>query len=360
MPADRKAFLALDGLRGVAATAIVIYHGGTSEQLLPHSYLAVDFFFVLSGFVLGYAYEDRIVAGLSARTFQLMRLVRLYPLYLLGTIGTAAIVLAQALIGHGWHEPFATLFAALPVSLLFLPAPPVLIVQGHSPYPFNFPTWSLFWELAIGVAFWRLAGLRRTALVPLLCGAALLLAATAIMLGSLNVGDRFANFWGGGSRVAWGFLSGFALYRLRRCATAPVRHLPFPAAALILIGLFAVPAGPADALIDTAAALILFPLMVFFAADTPMPAAGRSPAIALGTASYAMYALHAPMILFARWTCNVLHHPYDTLPAAVALGWVALVTPVAMLADRLYDLPLRRLMTRRILHRRHVPGERPA
>ncbi len=55
----------LDGLRGVAAVLVVAFHvceaSSTShlDQIINHGYLAVDFFFLLSGFVVGYAYDDR-------------------------------------------------------------------------------------------------------------------------------------------------------------------------------------------------------------------------------------------------------------------------------------------------------------
>ena len=83
----------LDGLRGVAAALVVAYHlfetysgGDHTRQIINHGYLAVDFFFVLSGFVIGYAYDDRWGKGMSAWTFLRRRLVRLHPMLVLGTL----------------------------------------------------------------------------------------------------------------------------------------------------------------------------------------------------------------------------------------------------------------------------------
>ena len=84
----------LDGLRGVAALLVVWYHvyegyafaGGTSIETINHGYLAVDFFFILSGFVIGYAYDDRWGKTLTVKNFFKRRLVRLHPMVVLGAV----------------------------------------------------------------------------------------------------------------------------------------------------------------------------------------------------------------------------------------------------------------------------------
>src|ERR1700710_863959 len=81
----------LDGLRGVAAILVVAFHifeaHSTShlDQIINHGYLAVDFFFVLSGFVIGYAYDDRW-GSLTVKGFFKRRLVRLQPMVVMGMI----------------------------------------------------------------------------------------------------------------------------------------------------------------------------------------------------------------------------------------------------------------------------------
>lgn len=87
----------LDGLRGVAAMIVVAFHlfetysPGVTGQILNHGYLAVDFFFVLSGFVIGYAYDDRWGKGMGTWTFFKRRLIRLHPLLIMGTLVGAAL-----------------------------------------------------------------------------------------------------------------------------------------------------------------------------------------------------------------------------------------------------------------------------
>jgi len=91
----------LDGLRGVAALMVVIFHtcevyahGNRFESKLNHSYLAVDFFFLLSGFVVAYAYDDRW-GKMSQWDFYKRRLIRLQPMIILGTVIGAALFYFQ-------------------------------------------------------------------------------------------------------------------------------------------------------------------------------------------------------------------------------------------------------------------------
>ena len=86
----------LDGLRGVASLVVVAFHlfeahaASHADQIINHGYLAVDFFFVLSGFVIGYAYDDRW-GRMTYRDFFKRRLIRLHPMVVMGMlIGAAA------------------------------------------------------------------------------------------------------------------------------------------------------------------------------------------------------------------------------------------------------------------------------
>jgi peptidoglycan/LPS O-acetylase OafA/YrhL len=114
-------FATLDYLRGVAALAIVLLHFryGLGVKLLPYGYLAVDFFFVLSGFVLAHAYEERLLAGMTPADFMRARLIRLYPLY---AIGTVIIIAAVTLSGElHWANPMSTVTVLS--AMAFLPDP---------------------------------------------------------------------------------------------------------------------------------------------------------------------------------------------------------------------------------------------
>ena len=84
----------LDGLRCVAALMVIWYHifegyafaGGSIIETFNHGYLAVDFFFILSGFVIGYAYDDRWGRNLTMKNFFKRRLIRLHPMVIIGAV----------------------------------------------------------------------------------------------------------------------------------------------------------------------------------------------------------------------------------------------------------------------------------
>ena len=84
-------FSTLDGLRGVAAIAIVVFHfmeiaySDFTKNFIAHGFLAVDFFFCLSGFVMAYAYDDRL-KGMGLMAFFKARIIRLHPLVVLGGV----------------------------------------------------------------------------------------------------------------------------------------------------------------------------------------------------------------------------------------------------------------------------------
>src|ERR1700722_3197255 len=131
-------FSALDGLRGVAAISIVVFHYSQNLgwELLPNAYLAVDFFFMLSGFVIAHAYEARLRSGQTVAEFMQRRLIRLYPLYWLGT--TLPIILIAVAAWFGESHPAGTLTAASYfLGLLFLPTPSNLSVFGSRVFPLN-------------------------------------------------------------------------------------------------------------------------------------------------------------------------------------------------------------------------------
>ncbi len=143
---DRRTFHTLDALRGIAALAVVCFH--RREGRFPSAYLAVDLFYVMSGFVLAYAYDSRFAAGLSWRRFMAQRLIRLWPLYALGVI----ITLVSAVLAGDQKA-----WAQAPLQFLFLPAQPG---PDHAPlYPLNLPAWSLMFELAINFV-WAVFGAR--------------------------------------------------------------------------------------------------------------------------------------------------------------------------------------------------------
>jgi peptidoglycan/LPS O-acetylase OafA/YrhL len=84
-----RAFPAMDGIRGIAAILVALFHFRATflhydNNVIGDGYLAVDLFFVLSGFVLAHAYEHRFARGMTTFEFMRARVIRLYPLYFVG------------------------------------------------------------------------------------------------------------------------------------------------------------------------------------------------------------------------------------------------------------------------------------
>src|SRR5271156_4262478 len=154
----KEHFEVLDGLRGSAAILIVIFHvfnysfgWDTPLSLMHHAYLAVDFFFGLSGFVVAYAYDDRWTQ-MSTLQFFRIRLIRLHPLVLIGaTLGLLGYLLDpfSKTMNRG---PLSMVLLAYLTSLLLLPSPPVAGRHNES-QALNGPAWSLTQEYLANIAY---------------------------------------------------------------------------------------------------------------------------------------------------------------------------------------------------------------
>jgi len=141
-----RTYVTLDGLRGIAALSVVVLHCYRyfGDFTWSSAALAVDLFFVLSGFVLAYAYEAKLPTASGA--FLKARLIRLYPLYLVGTLLGMIEALATMKYGGPAAMDRATFWTSLPFSLAMLPTP-------WQMYPFDGVMWSIFFELFIN-AVW--------------------------------------------------------------------------------------------------------------------------------------------------------------------------------------------------------------
>lgn len=362
----------LDGLRGVAALLVVWYHlfeaFATSpvDQRFNHGYLAVDFFFLLSGFVIGYAYDERWGRGLSMRDFIKRRLIRLHPMVVLGALLGAAAFFVQGSVR--WNgEPVSTgmVLAALLCGLLLIPAWPGAghEVRGNGEmYPLNGPGWSLFFEYLGNLLYMLL--LRRLptrwlTLLVALTGTALAVFAIGDLsgYGHLGVGWTLAgnNFPGGMLRLLFAFPAGLLLARRFR----PVRiRGAFWLCSLSLAVLLAMPYVGSEqdhlfnGLYDTLCTLLIFPLLLWLGASgSATDAATARICSFLGDVSYPLYMVHYPsMYLFYAWVWNHGYTFSEVWPVAAALfaGNILL----AWFVLKIYDEPLRRRLTARFLRPR--------
>lgn len=144
----------LDGLRGVAALLVIWYHVfegfATSpvDQWLNHGYLAVDFFFILSGFVIGYAYDDRWKSTMDVKGFFKRRLIRLHPMVVMGAVlGAVTFCIQGCEQWDGMQVAVSSVLLAILLNFFMIPALPGAApeVRGNGEmFPLNGPAWSLF------------------------------------------------------------------------------------------------------------------------------------------------------------------------------------------------------------------------
>lgn len=339
----------LDGLRGSAAILVVLFHimGMTvswadTGQLLHHAALAVDFFFVLSGFVIAFAYDDRWKT-MSTRQFILIRLVRLHPLVLLG----AVLGLLSFLI-----DPFATNQRAISIStvlsyfalaclLLPYPALPNRWTDTHS---LNSPAWSLLQEyignLAYALVLRRLSTFALGVLV-LLAGA--LLAWCAWDKNTLDLGSYWETMWQGTARMAFSFMMGLWLYRIRD--RFPKIRLGWIAASLVLIAVFAMPLMPkewphANGLYEVTMVIVVFPLLILCGAHSQIGKIEMAVCKFAGRISYPVYILHYPFLLIYMNFVTFTKPDLQTAHIAGAASFV-IVMVFAWLAVKFFDEPVR-------------------
>lgn len=348
---ETRRFDALHGARGLAAIAVMVLHLQFYTRLaqgwLPGAYLAVDLFFLLSGFVISHAYDARLQAGLSPLAFLRRRLMRFYPLYGLSLFISALVVLER--IGREGIGAFSRLdlAASFVLSAVFLPVPPALSIGSTQLFPLNGPTWSLFFEILVNLAFgWMALVLTRRRLAWLIGMGGLLLCLVAWQHAGLNVGTRWDNLEGGLARIFFSFLCGIFMRRFLPAGRFPGLALPL----VLMAGAFVVAARPGLALrpeFDLAVVLLVWPCLLRLAAGVQLAGPARRVAHALGEASYGIYILHMPlmslMLAGSRWL-GLSAHQRDLW---FLWGAVPATTLLCVWLNRAYDEPVRRRLAGR-------------
>jgi len=319
----------MNGLRGIAAMVVVAFHWFRG---LPNGYLAVDFFYVLSGFVIAHAYEQRLQNGLSLRGFLAIRLTRLYPLYFIGVAASIFVVVASFAAKGEIIPAELTAFQSIPFAVLMLPSPGTTEL-----YPLNYPAWSLFFELVANIVYaasFRLWTTARILILVTVCGVGMIV--HQIAYGSLygDGGFDWPSFWLGFVRVFFSFPAGVLIYRLRVTNSYTAPRVPgFVIAVLLLAAL--VTSRPEIPPIDV---FLVFPLLVFLSAESEPPARLLPLFVSLGSASYAIYILHEPI---HRIMSAVLTKLGMTVGASADMAIFALIIPICLWLDQSYDSPLR-------------------
>lgn len=367
----------LDGLRGVAALLVLFYHifeglsfaaGGTPITVINHGYLAVDFFFILSGFVISYAYDDRWGKTMTTGNFFKRRLIRLHPMIIMGVIlGTITFFLQGGVQWDGTKVATSAVMLAMLCAMFFIPAVPGVSyeVRGNGEmFPLNGPSWSLFFEYIGNILYalfiHRLSTKALTVLVGLL-GIALAWFTTFNVSGYDMIGVGWTldtvNFFGGALRMLFPFSMGMLL--ARHFKPMNVRGA-FWICSVILLLLFCVPyivTGNSpislNGLFEAICILFIFPVLLWIGASGKTTDNSSSRVCKfLGDISYPLYAVHYPiMYLFYAW---LIDHKFYTIaeawPMALAvyLGNILL----AYLCLKLYDEPVRKWLTKKFLNKK--------
>lgn len=362
-------FVVLDGLRGVAAVMVVVFHlfeahagGDPQRQIVNHGYLAVDFFFLLSGYVVAYAYDDRW-GRMSLRGFALRRLIRLQPMVVLGSLIGALLFAFQdfAIFPKAASASAGHVVLVMLLGFVMVPLPKFADLRGWDEiYPLNGPAWSLFYEYVANALY--ALGVRR--LSDRWLGVLVAIAAGALL--HLAVGGPRGDLIGGWAldpagirigltRVTYPFFAGVLLMRLGGRVRTP---RSFALSAALLVVALALPRfGGTDrlwlnGLYEALCVILLFPLIVAIGAGDKTE---RGPSIALarffGNLSFPLYITHYPLIyIYSGWVAD--RQPGPALGATVGLAVFAAAIAIAYASLTLYDEPVRRRLAARLLPRR--------
>ncbi|WP_316815815.1 acyltransferase [Pedobacter nyackensis] len=339
-------FEILDGLRGVAAIAIVVFHFMEivylpDKNFIAHGFLAVDFFFCLSGFVIAYAYDDRI-GKMGIKEFFKSRLIRLHPLVIIGTVlGLLAFLFNPfAGIPEGYTAgKIALIFLA---TLLMIPNP-VMADRYFNVFGLNAPAWSLFWEYIANIIYALvLYRLKRNVLLVLAAIAAITLCYVSHRAGgSLLGGWAGENFWDGGARIAYSFLAGMLIFRFNWIIK---NKLGFFGLSVLLLLAFLLPHSEWNWLTQLVVVLVYFPMLVAIGAGANLSQHLKAICVFLGKLSYPLYMTHyAVMWIFASYYTT--YKPSFTLLVTIIIGGTALLIGFAYLVMKFYDSPVRAYLT---------------
>lgn len=359
----------LDGLRGVAAVLVVLFHvfevhsgGDHAKQIINHGYLAVDFFFLLSGFVLGYAYDDRW-GKMTLKDFFKRRIIRLQPMIIAGSVIGALLFYFQDSPDLGWgsiHEvSLWKMLLVMVIGCTLIPVGKGLDIRGwNEMHPLNGPAWSLFFEYIANIVYALI--LRRTPkvvlaiLVVIAAGFTMEYALTnpnGDIIGGWSVDDS-TQLKIGFIRLAFPFLAGLLLSRIGKLYYT--KNAFFTASSLLVV-LFSVPRLGGlenmwmNGLYECFCLMIMFPLIVWLGAGGKVRGKKVSNLCKfLGDISYPIYITHFPIVyVYMAWVTNNGLMLEESWPYGLLVVAMAVLT--AYITMRFYDLPVRDWLRKKFL-----------
>lgn len=373
---NRPRYDILDGLRGVAAVMVLLYHvfnDAKSFFVWPapvyefyHGFLGVDFFFILSGFVMGYAYDESLTSGpypgrggtLTFWGFIKRRLIRLHPMVVMGVLlGLIAFLIQGCTKWDGTEVSLQAVMWATLLGLFLIPSPLGMDVRGNTEaFPLNGPHWSLFFEyigsLLYGILLHRLP--TKWLRVWVACGI-FSIAAYALLQEDGGVAYGWSsepmNLLGGALRMLYAYPMGLLMARMFR--QRKPEPLPGPVflfcslALVVLLGLPLFGGKESETIYQLVCLFSFFPGIIWIGARGMVQGRQQRAVSFLGRLSYPLYATHFPLIYLYITLVARDGAPYQGYIHPWLLAIVTLVASVllATLFLLFYDEPLRRRLS---------------
>ncbi len=342
----KKHFEILDGLRGIAAIAVVIFHfmeiaiTDYSKNFIAHGYLAVDFFFCLSGFVIAYAYDTR-AEGIGILQFFKLRLIRLHPLVIIGSILGLLTFLVDPYSDFYSVYGFGKTLTMFLASALLIPYP-AMPERYFNLFCLNAPSWSLFWEYIANVFYiFLLYKINKKILLVLTVVAAILICYVAVRSTNLAGGWGGPNFWDGGVRVFYSFLAGMLVYRSNWIIK---NKLGFVGIGVLLLLSFIMPySNNWNWLTESIVVLFYFPLLVSLGAGAQLSTPLKKVCKLSGEISYPLYMTHYPFLWVFLTYVAVVKPKMSVMEIVIPVS-VALLIALAYLIMKFIDEPLRKYL----------------
>ena len=366
---SKKHYEILDGLRGVAAILVVLFHilesfslGNPFKQLINHGYLAVDFFFALSGFVIGYAYDDRW-NKLTLKEFFKRRLIRLHPMIIFGMILGALTFYFQGSVDFPMIDsiPVGIMMLFMLIGMFLIPVPISMDIRGwQEMYPLNGPAWSLFFEYIANILyalFIRKFSNKLLMILALISGSLLLHFAVTSPSGnvaggwSLNQTQLEIGF----TRLLFPFFSGLLISRMVK--PIQIKKAYLWSCLLIIVPLSIPRIGDQtnvwlNGLYEALVIIFIFPLVIYIGASGSITNKFTSKLNQfLGNISYPLYITHYPLIYMqmayiANHKDNLEESQFTAI--LVSIGVLLGGILIAWLSFIAYDVPIRRWLTKKL------------
>ncbi len=363
----KKHYEILDALRGIAAIIVIVFHlfeifsGGNHQiQIINHGYLAVDFFFALSGFVIGYAYDDRW-NKMTVTSFFKRRLIRLHPMIIMGMlIGAVAFYFSYSpiLFPQIKDLPFWKLIFVTFMGFALVPVTNSFDIRGWGEmFPTNGPAWSLFYEYIANIFY----GLFLRKLSNKIIFILTIIAAFAVVY--LTVSGEAGDIVGGWSldakqiqvgftRLSYPFLAGLLVSRIFKPGSIKNAFL-WCSLLIIIILSFPRIGGEKfwmNGIYESFVIIFVFPFIVYLGASGEITGKiTKKVSKFLGDISYPVYIIHYPFIyIFSSYVVDNKLSIMQAIPAGILVIITSII--VAYISLKIYDIPMRKWLTKKLIN----------